>query len=642
MAMESSHLGRAPSMGWLPPATNFRADVEAALALTNPTEALGRLIAVAQHRLSFLETIQLDRALAQLGDVATSVLPTVRLAVLGSATLDHLAPAIRVAGLRHRLAIRVHVGAYGQFRQELFDTGSALHQFAPEIVLFSLAARDAVGDLPLTGSAGEAENAINRAVGDLRALWQRVHNAFNATVIQQSFLDTSEALFGSYDRLVPAAPTRVIALLNDRIADAARSDGALWLDVTRAGQRDGIDAWFDTTRWLQAKMEIAPQAAPRYGELAARIVAAQRGLSKKCLVLDLDNTLWGGEVGDDGIEGIKLGQGSAVGEAYLALQRYAKQLSIRGVILAVCSKNDPTIAETAFNQHPEMILRRSDIAAFVANWNDKVENLKAIAARLNIGINSLVFLDDNPAERARVRSSLPMVAVPELPEDPAHYVRCLADAGYFEAVSFTPEDRVRTAQYVANAEREALLSVSQSMNDFLRGLEMTVVFGPLSPADLARVTQLINKTNQFNPTARRYTAEQIGAAATAPECITLQFRLLDRFGDNGLVSAMILRAASDEPNVFDIECWVMSCRVFGRRLEFEAMNIAVETARRRGVLAIRADYIPTAKNRVVAELFPSLGFVRVDQSGQTAGAARWSLTLNRYNQSPTDIVRKAR
>ena len=277
----------------------------------------------------------------------------------------------------------------------------------------------------------------------MRSLWQKAREIFNATIIQQTFIDVTEPLFGSYDRFVPGAPARLVARLNDRLSEAAAQDDVLLLDVARASERDGIDAWFDTGRWLQGKLEIAPQAAPLYGDMVARVLAAQRGLSKKCLVLDLDNTLWGGVIGDDGIEGIVLGEGSAAGEAHLALQRYAKQLKERGVILAVCSKNDPAIAEAVFHEHPEMLLRRSDIAAFLANWDDKTENLKAIAARLNIGIDSLVFVDDNPVERARIRQSLPMIAVPELPDDAAQYVRCLADAGYFEAVAFTSEDRHR-------------------------------------------------------------------------------------------------------------------------------------------------------------------------------------------------------
>jgi FkbH-like protein len=458
-------------------------------------------------------------------------------------------------------------------------------------------------------------------------------------VIQQSYLDVSEPLFGSYDRLVPAAPSRLTARLNDLLARAAARENVMLLDVAQASARDGIDAWFDVARWLQGKMEIAPQAAPLYGDLVARIVAAQRGLSKKCLVLDLDNTLWGGVIGDDGLEGIVLGEGSAAGEAHLALQRYALQLRGRGVILAICSKNDAGIAEAAFRDHPEMLLRWTDVAAFVANWEDKAANLKTIAERLNIGLDSLVFVDDNPAERARVRASLPMVAVPELPEDAAQYVHCLANAGYFESVSFTADDSQRAAQYAANAEREALLGTSESMDDFLRGLRMSVVFGAVKAVDLARATQLINKTNQFNPTTRRYLAEEVAAIAAAPGAVTLQFRLLDRFGDNGLVSALLLRPDPEQSDVMEIDTWVMSCRVFGRELEFEAMNIAVETARRRGVRVFRANYVPTKKNGVIKDLYPSLGFTRSNPAAAAGGAIQWQLNLSTYVGRKTSIER---
>ena len=395
----------------------------------------------------------------------------------------------------------------------------------------------------------------------------------------------------------------------------------------------------DKGSWLHGKLEIAPEAAALYGDMVARIVAAQRGLSKKCLVLDLDNTLWGGVVGDDGLEGLVLGEGSAVGEAHLAVQRYAKQLKERGIILAVCSKNDHAIAESAFQDHPEMLLRRSDISAFMANWDDKAENLKAIAAQLNIGLDSLVFLDDNPVERARIRQSLPMVTVPELPKDIAHYVRRLADAGYFEAVAFTSEDRQRTEQYAANAEREAFLKLSGSMDDFLRALQMSAVFGQFRTADLGRVTQLFNKTNQFNTTTRRYTAEEVANFAAAAETMTLQFRLLDKYGDNGIVSAMILRPDSKQPEVFEIDNWVMSCRVFGRQLEFEAMNIAVEQARRRGMKALRATYIPTPKNGVISELYPSLGFCPVGDGTPGNGGTCWFLDLAKHITRSTHISR---
>jgi FkbH-like protein len=623
-------------MNWLPVARDFREDLRAALAQAKPTDALEGLASLAACRLGFLETVQLDRALARVGLKEAPGFQPIRLAILASSTVDHLAPAIRVAGLRRRLLIDLHSGAYGQYRQDLLDPGSALHRFAPQAVLFSLSAREAIAGVALTASTAEVDAAIGRFVSELRSLWRKARE-IGAAIVQQTFMDVSDPLFGGYDRMVSGAPATVIARLNDQLCDAAARDDVLILDVARASQRDGIDAWFDIGRWLQGKLEIAPQAAPLYGDLAARILAALRGLSKKCLVLDLDNTLWGGVIGDDGVDGIVLGEGSAAGEAHLALQHYAKQLKERGVILAVCSKNDTKIAEAAFNDHPEMVLRRSDFAAFQANWDDKAQNLKAIAKRLNIGIDSLVFVDDNPIERARIRQSLPMVSVPELPDDAAHYVRCLADAGYFEAIAFTADDRSRAEQYAANAERESLLGASESMDDFLRGLNMTAVYGPFTAVDQARIVQLLNKTNQFNTTTRRYASEEVSQVMDDPSSLTLQFRLLDRLGDNGLISTMILRPAPDDDDALEIENWIMSCRVFGRELEFEAMNVAVETAKERGVRAFVADYIPTAKNDVISKLYPDLGFTEVDRAAPANGATRWRLDLADYVTRNTHI-----
>jgi len=562
------------------------------------------------------------------------------LAILASATVDHLLPAIRVSGLRRRLLIDVHIGPYGQYRQQLLDADSPLHQLRPQIVLLSLTAREAIASVPLTATAAEADAAIARSIDELRMLWRKARETYEATVIQQTFLNIADPLFGSYDRLVAGAPAQLIDRLNERLVQAAAEDGVLLLDIARASERDGLNAWFDVARWLQGKLEIAPQAAAVYGDLLARVIAAQRGLSRKCLVLDLDNTLWGGVIGDDGLEGIVLGEGTGTGEAHLALQRYAKQLRERGVILAVCSKNDPAVAEAVFRDHPEMILKLTDIAAFVANWEDKAVNLRRIAEQLNIGIDSMVFVDDNPAERARIRQSLPMVAVPELPADAGQFVRCLADAGYFESVAFTADDSRRGEQYSANASREAMRGSSQNMDDFLRGLDMSVTFGPFHTVDLTRVAQLIGKTNQFNPTTRRYSLEDVTRFAATERCLTLQFRLVDRFGDNGLVSAMILRPDPLAPDLVEIDSWVMSCRVFGRQLEREAMNIAVETAHRMGIRAFRACYIPTSKNAVVGGLYSELGFALVSGAAPQNGVTHWCLQLSDYVPHPTHIARR--
>jgi FkbH-like protein len=619
-------------MLWLPVATDFRAALRAARMAASPAERLDGLAALAQHRLNYLETISLDRVLGDVGPDLRSAMPMTRLALLASSTVDHLIPGIRVGALRRRLLAECYVGTYGQYRQELLQSSSALHAFKPDTVLFSISAGDAIASIPLGASRSEAEDALSRTIRELRELWSQARERLRATVIQQTFLNTSESLFGNHDRMVWGAPLRLVDRLNELLIEAAQSEGVALLDVARMAGRDGIDAWFDTARWLQAKMEIAPAAMPMYGELVARIIAAQRGLSKKCLILDLDNTLWGGVIGDAGIEGIVLGQGSAEGEAHAALQRYVKQLAKRGIVLAVCSKNDSRIAEEAFGNHPEMILKRSDIASFVANWEPKEGNIRQIAKQLNLGLDAMVFFDDNPVERAAVREALPMVAVPELPPDPAHYVRCIADAGYFEAIAFTADDLRRSEQYAANASREAVLTSGGDLQEFLAGLEMSVVFGRARDVDLARVTQLINKTNQFNTTTRRYTLEEVTRFCRDPGAFVLQFRLVDRFGDNGLVSVMILKPHPIDAGVHLVDTWVMSCRVFGRELEFEAMNIAVEMAREHGARALRGDFIPTAKNAVIANLYSDLGFRRTD-------AQSWEVQLNQYQPRRTHITR---
>lgn len=619
---------------------DFRDKLKAAVSLSDPRASLEALAELAHLDLGLIETIQVDNAVARSTPAAVEGWKPMRLAVLSNSTIEQLLPAIRVAGLRRKLRVEVYSGAFGQYRQDVLDSASRLHDFHPEVVLLSLTARQVVSAMPLDAAAQDVERRLTQAVDEIRHLWRELKEAFGSVVVQQTYMDVYLPLFGSYDRLVPASPSRVVARLNDLLGQAALDERVLVLDIAQASSRDGIAAWFDEGRWLQGKMEVAPQAAMRYAELLARLVDAHRGKSRKCLVLDLDNTLWGGEIGDVGLEGIVIGEGSARGEAHLSLQRYARQLRERGIILAVCSKNEASIAETAFRDHPEMALRRSDIAAFVVNWNDKAANLELIAEQLNIGLDSLVFVDDNPVERARIRASLPMVAVPELPVDPANYVRCLAESGYFEAVSFTDDDRLRSKQYAANAERDALRGATQSMDDFLCSLEMSVSYGSIRAVDVARAMQLIGKTNQFNATVRRYSEDEVNRFFASPSCMTFQFRLTDRFGDNGLVSVMILCPEGEGTGALAIDNWVMSCRVFGRQLEFEVMNIVVEAARDRGVNVVLADYVPTERNKLIADLYERLGFTM--QAGNPAenGTTRWSLNVADYVPKHTFIARR--
>jgi FkbH-like protein len=616
---------------------DFQSGLKSAIETADPEGRLSKLARLAAGGAGYLETIQIDRALGAVRTAEQQSHTVVRLAALGSSTIEHLLPAIRVAGLQKQLLIDIDVGQFGQYRQELLNPDSRLATFRPMMILLSLTFDDVVSGIRLSASRAEVERTVRDAVSDLRLLWRTARERFGATVIQQSFLDVTQPLFGNHDRLIPSSPSRLLGLLNDQLATAAAEEGVLLLDLAAASARDGIDAWFDERHWLQGKIEVAPGAARRYGELLARLIGAQFGRSKKCLVLDLDNTLWGGVIGDDGPEGVRLGQGSAAGEAHLALQKYAKQLKERGVILAVCSKNDWASVEEMFDRHPEMLLRRADIASFAVNWADKADNLRSIAAELNLSLDSLVFVDDSAVERARIRNSLPMVSVPELPDDAAYYVRSIAQAGYFEATVLTDEDRQRSVQYAANIEREALRGASQGVEDFLSSLQMSVAYGPLARVDLVRAGQLINKTNQFNTTTRRMTGQELEEWASSPTGAVLQFRLLDRFGDNGLVSVILLREYRD--HVLELANWVMSCRVFGRQLEHEAMNIAVEAARERGARAIEAAYVPTTKNSVVRDLFGNLGFRRLEEDA--AGVSRWRLEVAEYRPHTTYIRRLA-
>ncbi|MBV9757364.1 MAG: HAD-IIIC family phosphatase [Alphaproteobacteria bacterium] len=369
-----------------------------------------------------------------------------------------------------------------------------------------------------------------------------------------------------------------------------------------------------------------------YGDLVARLLAARLGCTYKCLALDLDNTLWGGVVGDDGMDRLVLGQGSGLGEAFAAFQRYVRELSRRGVIVAICSKNDEVNAREAFERHPEMVLRPQDVAFFVANWNDKATNVQAIADSLRIGVDSVVFVDDNPFERNLVREKLPRAAVPEISDDPTGYPQVLADAGYFESVCVTDDDRARSAQYQANRQRQVIQSDSGDISSFLEGLSMRLLWRRFDSAGLARIVQLINKTNQFNLTTRRYSEAEVLAVMRDEGAIGLQLRLLDRFGDNGMIAVVIGRL---DDGALRIDSWLMSCRVLGRQVEQATLNVIARQAARLGAKRLLGEYLPTAKNGMVREHYRRLGFTMV--ASDVEGGSTWVRELTDFVPADTCI-----
>ncbi|MBO1325505.1 HAD-IIIC family phosphatase [Acetobacter sp. TBRC 12305] len=610
---------------WLPPHADLSGAIRAARVGTDPQIRLQAARNLSAFRRDFVQTGMLDRLIPQAVE-APEGLRACRLAILASHTVEHLLPAIRVACLARGLLAEIWCAPYGQYRQALLAPDGDLARFAPDFILLALDRWDTPLDVGLGATSEMAEAATARRVEELRGLWRR-GRALGATVIQQSLIRPDTRLFGSYDRQVPGSPTAIAARLDSALCDTAKAEGVPVLDMeVCAALTGGAQALGDPARWHQAKQLVTPAAAPTYGDVLARIMAAACGLSRKCLVLDLDNTVWGGVVGDDGPEGLRLGQGSPEGESYTAFQHYIAQLGQRGIVLAVCSKNDTDMAERGF-AHADMVLKRGDIAAFVANWDDKATNIRMIAQTLGLGLDALVFVDDNPAERAIVRRELPMVAVPEMPDDCALYPQVLAASGCFEAVSFTPDDLQRNRSYAANNARAAAMQGATDLDGYLRELDMRLLASRIDDASLARAVQLLNKTNQFNLTTRRYGEAEFRLVLATPGVQGWAFRLIDRFGDNGLVSVVLTRAEADEQRNL-IENWVMSCRVLGRGVENAIFAVLALDACERGVGAMRGEYRPTPRNAMVSTLYGRLGFDGPDPAG-TDGAVSWRYDMRR-------------
>ena len=581
-------------------------------------------VALAGLRLDFTATNALD--------VATRALEprTVRLAVLASSTTAHLAGALRVGGLRRGLGFTLYEPAYGQLRQDLADPGSGFHHFAPTHVLFAFDADTVAAYGAKTQGRDEARAAVEALVTEWAALWAAARRG-GATVLQQTVMPRQPASGGGNDHRVPGSAAAFVALVNERLRHAADAHGVDLIALDAQTGIDGLDAWFSATAWLSAKQEVALPAAPLYGDLVARVIAARLGHSAKCCVFDLDNTLWGGVIGDDGVGGIQLGQGSAVGEAFLSLHRYALELKRRGILLAVNSKNDDAVARSAFDRHPDTLLKSSDFSCFVANWGDKATNLQAIAKALNIGTNAMVFVDDNPFEREQVRGALPDVFVPELPEDPALVPRRLAESGCFELVSLTSEDLSRADLYVAEAQRAAVRVEAGDLDAYLADLAMVLDHAEIAESDVIRVTQLINKTNQFNLATRRLGEGEVRAIAADPDGLVLSFRLSDRFGDAGIIG--VVTGHGIETGVFVVDDWLMSCRVIGRDVEYAMLLALVERLRVKDVSTLKARYLPSGRNGMVADLLPRLGFAaEVADDGAVNG--RFDLTAFVPRPSP--------
>jgi FkbH-like protein len=554
-----------------------------------------------------------------------------RLAVLGSFTTHQLVSLIELFAFASGFDLEIYEADYGLIQQEIIDPASELYEFKPDIVYIACNRRSLGRRPALADSPARVDELVAEEVSAWSNLWKTAHDRLACQVIQNNFDPPPQRALSNHEMRHHSGLSRFVSKVNHALQDTAPVYVTIF-DVDHLSASLGRWAFGDDRFFYHAKMPCAPEFLVPYAHGVASIITAQSGAAKKCLVLDLDNTLWGGVIGDDGLGGIRLGQGEAEGEAFQAFQHYVADLARRGVILAVCSKNTESVAREAFEKHPEMVLRSGDIAAFVANWDDKATNLRRIAKQLEIGIDSLVFVDDNPMERGLVRQLVPEVAVPELPEDPAGYIQALDRHCYFQTVSIGSEDLSRTAMYGANTLRQQAEVSAGSIDDFLASLAMKARIEPVNKDNLERVVQLIGRSNQFNLTTRRHNTAAVLKMIDSPEWITRTVSLADRFGDNGLICVMLGRV---ENNDLIIDNWLMSCRVLKRGVESLCRNVLCKAAAERGLKQVIGEYIPTAKNALVKDHYATLGFQKRDEQGD--GHTWWKLPVTDATPLPTFI-----
>lgn len=551
-----------------------------------------------------------------------------RIAIVGDCATQFLARAISGYAVFCGMPMHVLDTDYNQIDAQLMDDASETYLFKPDMLLLYLSSEklyQVYCELPMQQRAAFADEKmayIQNLWGMARAKQPRLR------IVQTTFVQLDDGVLGSAAAKTPTSFSFQIRKLNLLLAEAAsQADDVSLLDLDALQSGLGRRTFYDDKLFLIAKSTISHAALPMVAQRVMDLASALRGKLRKCVVLDLDNTLWGGVIGDDGLEGIQIGE-LGTGAAFTQLQRWLLELKKRGILLTVCSKNNDDTARMPFEKHPEMLLHLSDFALFVANWEDKASNIRNIQQTLNIGMDSMVFLDDNPFERNVVRSLIPDITVPELPEDPALYLSYLQALNLFETISFSAADLSRTQQYQEEAQRTRTAAQFTSYDEYLQSLEMVAHAAPFDAFHTPRIAQLTQRSNQFNLRTRRYTEADIERLANDPLYLTLWYELEDKFGDYGLISVVVLEKI-DEQTLF-IDTWLMSCRVLKRGMERFIISKMVATARENGYATLVGEYLPTQKNAMVKDIYESMGFAPL-------GNGRYQLDIDHYQSEPIHI-----
>lgn len=560
-------------------------------------------------------------------------LPSFKLAVVGDTATQLLCTAIRGTGVQRGYKIDLFEADYNQVERQFMDPTSELYQFdADFIVVFQSAHK-----LGEHHSALTQEQQASLAEERLQFVTGICTNPALASkkIIYFNYPEIEDTVFGSYANKVESSFTYQVRKLNYELMRLSQLFPNLFIcDIAGLQNKLGRDQMFAANVYTSTEMVLNTDALPYVASRVVDIVCAIKGQFKKCLILDLDNTVWGGVIGDDGLEGIQLGHGLGIGKAFTEFQMWVKKLKQRGIIICVASKNNEETAKEPFEKHPDMVLKLEDIAVFQANWETKVDNIRTIQQILNIGFDSMVFLDDNPFERNMVRENISAITVPELPEDPAEYLEYLYSLNLFETASFSNLDKDRTKQYQVEAQRVSLSKTFTNEADFLKSLNMVSVVSGFTKFNIPRVAQLSQRSNQFNLRTVRYTDADIEGLANDSNVINLSFTLEDKFGDNGLIAVVIMKP-QDKETLF-VDTWFMSCRVLKRGMENFTLNTMVEKAKAAGYKRIIGEYLPTPKNKMVEQHYLELGFTKIEGEN----TAQYELNVDNYCERESYIIKK--
>ena len=528
-----------------------------------------------------------------------------KVAVLGDSSTQFLTQALKSTGYEKRLDLDVWETDFNQIERQIYDESSELYTFNPDIIILFQSAHKLLSKYNKLTTDEHCMLASNE-LASIDNCYSVLSAKLTAKIIYYNYTEIDDNVFGNFASKTPASFLFQLRKLNyELMLYASKNHNFYVCEISTIQNRVGKTTFFQSSIYINYEMVLSMDVLPEIASKTVDLIGALHGNFKKCLILDLDNTLWGGIIGDDGLENIQLGN-LGIGKAFTEFQYWIKKLKNRGIIIAVCSKNTESVAKEPFEKHPDMVLQLNDIAVFVANWENKVGNLRHIQSVLNIGFDTMVFLDDNPFERNLLRENIPEICVPELPEDPADYLEYLYSLNLFETTSYSKEDLQRTALYQIEAERKTIQKTFINEDDFLKSLNMLALVESFNKFNIPRVAQLSQRSNQFNLRAVRYTEADINFFAASENYFTFAFTLEDKFGDNGLICVIILQKESEQ--TLFIDTWFMSCRVLKRGMEHFVLNKITNFTKDNGFVYLKGEYIPTAKNEMVQHHFKDLGF----------------------------------